>query len=132
MEDAASYDALASFVLGGQVEVMPTPLIEEMSCQVMFMDSLHNHDTSPLLRVIESRRHGIGPPINRSLAHNIALTFFNIMRIIHNKNIAAFSSIRAVHRSSHPIACLIILKLDLFILISRESEHMPPSLLIPG
>jgi hypothetical protein len=75
---------------------------------VGLMHSLHDYDDGRLLHVVQSVRHALTKPANRFLSDSIGLGLFNIVRVVQDDAITAFTRTHATNRRSKLPTGLII------------------------
>jgi hypothetical protein len=67
VKSGADFDALLDLRDRGQIEILPTALLEEMSGQIPDMKPLHHQDDGIALLVIKPRQQGGAIPLNEPL-----------------------------------------------------------------
>lgn len=74
-----------------QVEVCPSTGFQEVTRQVLFMQSLLDDDDHVGLFVVEARYQGIPKPVNHVLPFDLGFNFIRLMRIVNNDQITCGS-----------------------------------------
>ena len=52
--------------------------------KVVLMDALHDDDFVPCLRIVQTRGHGLVPPLQRPRPYRVGLRVLHVMGIVRN------------------------------------------------
>ena len=102
-----------------------------MAREVLFVQSLHNDDESSSLRIVEARLHGLIPPLQHTLPDFRTICFYRIVGIVNCDNVSPIPGQSTPDTGGDPIACLIVFKPLLLVLIVGQLKLVTEVRLVP-
>jgi hypothetical protein len=92
---------------------------------------LHDDDKRASLWVVEARLHGLIPPVQHTLPDGAAVGFYRIVGVINADNVSPVPGQSAANTSRNSVACVIIFKPLLLVLIVGQLELVTEVRLVP-
>ena len=86
---------MADFVSGWQAQMIPlfAQLIgQNVACEILFMDALHDDDKCASTRIVKPRLHCLIPPFKNTFAHFGAVAVHYVVRIIDADDVTTVTS----------------------------------------
>ena len=102
-----------------------------MAREVLFVQSLHDDDKRARLWVVKARLHGLIPPLQHTLPDFAAVGLHAVVWVIDADDVTTITSQRTTDTGRDPIACLIVFKPLLLVLIVGQLKFVTEVRLVP-
>jgi len=82
----------------------PAFLLEQMTDEVIGVETLHDNDNRTLCLVIQPRQQSVGIPLLQGISGALRLCFLRLQRVVDNHEITATTGQGATYRGCKPRA----------------------------
>ena len=105
-------------------------LVEDDAADVALVQALHDDDDGRAVGVVEARRDGLLEPLDRRVAHRVAVRAVHAVRVVDDDAVATSAGDRP-RRGGLPEPGARVLELRLLVLVAGQRDAVAPPLLIP-
>ena len=104
-------------VFGGEAEVVPTALVEQVAEEVVFVHALADDDDAAVPGVVQSRPQCSVEPVVHALAGGRGGCLFDLQGIVDSEDVAALAGGGAAHAGCQPRPAAVVLEPLLRVLV---------------